>query len=173
MAADRDELVANLAGLPNVVLLRIANASQNDYRQEAIDAARNELLSRGVELSEDLDISTHEPASPPLERESRYTNTGSRETTMRPMPGWWFWACLIAASLVLIVWFRESGFSRGKPSIYMMTLALDLLVLADLNRFFDWSNQDLYFRSKMGVLAAIAIGITIWSFLCVVNVVNY
>jgi hypothetical protein len=158
----------NLKLLPDEELVRIARGSTEEYRQEALDCASTELLSRGVDID-------RYPILPPLEG-AQVVPASDSVRKVRPtvrFPTWWFWSCLAAAIAVAVAMLRNPQIYSGKPAIYMLTVVMDLIVLADLDLLFDWRNQKAYFKSRQGWQAFLALAITFWSFLCLFGVVNY
>ena len=162
-----EDIRGNLKQLSDEELARIARGKADEYRQEAIAFANAELLARGVDLDRYTDLPT-EAAQP--------VSSSELGQTARPavrFPRWWFWCCLTAAIAVIFAMLRNPEAYSGKPTVYMLTVAIDLIVLADIDLIFDRRNQKAYFRSRQGWQVIVALGITFWSFLCMFGAVKY
>ena len=162
-----EDIRGNLKQLSDEELARIARGKADEYRQEAIAFANAELLARGVDIDRYGDLSTGraQPVSSP--------ELGQKARPAVRFPRWWFWGCLTAAIAVIFAMLRNSEAYSGKATVYMLTVAIDLIVLADLDLLFDWRNQKGYFRSRQGWQVIVALGITLWSFLCLFGAVKY
>jgi hypothetical protein len=90
---DSQELVANLSSLPDAELQTIASSTTEDYRQEAISFARDELRRRGIQV---------EPAIRPheLSRDSRPPLTAASAILVVKL------VAIAAAALGLMMWSR-------------------------------------------------------------------
>jgi hypothetical protein len=74
---------------------------------------------------------------------------------------------------ILLCMYRTPRVQQGKPAIYTITIAFDLIALADWNRYVEWRRQSQYWKVKYSGFAVIASFLTIWSLLCLLNIVNY
>ena len=169
MPDDQDQLRAELLSLPDQQLFDIIAAAPDQYRPEALQIARDELARRRVDLTNmkptDLTPDTDILYEPPEEP--------GGQIVRRLMPSWWFWVCLATGLGILLSMYRIPQVRQGKPAIYTITIAMDLIALADWNRFVKWRQQSQYWKLKYGGFAVVASFLTVWSFLCLLNIINY
>src|SRR5258706_9940454 len=98
MSDDLEDLRAEMSSLPDKDLFDITAAGADEYRPDAIQFAREELDRRGANVAtmKPSDVTADEdPFSEPPDD----PRTG---TVRHLMPGWWFWACLVAGLAVIL-----------------------------------------------------------------------
>jgi hypothetical protein len=171
MEVSIEKLRDNLRTLESEELERIATGTADEYRREAIECAKSELLARGVDLDRHPDA-----PSPGIRRETEAEDSGTAVSGGRPMvrfPSWWFWSCLTAGVVMVLTMQRNPQLREGNSSIYILTTAVDLIVMADIDRLVDWRNQGRSFRIRQGALAFLALGMSFWSLACLLGIVGH
>ena len=85
---------------------------------------------------------------------------------------WTRWGLIAAGMAVFLVILRFPVLQEGNPLLYMITLAINLIVLSDIHAFRSWRGLSSRRRSTLGIRAVAAGALILWSSLCIFGIVD-
>ena len=172
-SVESEDLRDELSSLPDGELARIAKASTEEYRPEAIALARELLRNRGHDAD---DVAFVREAAAEAEREKDERDAALSEFTDRvstaayPWPAW----LLMAAGFAVLGLALPGVKDRGpNENVYLMTMAMLLLGASEYEVLRTWKQRARLTKIHSLKFLVPAAMFAAWSLLLVLGVVHY
>ncbi len=167
------ELEAELQGLPDEALVRIALAKPDEYRSEAIACARSVLQRRGRDISDPqfvraaLAVPTYEEQ---LQDEDERDYCDTLSNAAYPWPSW---VLMLFGGLVCLAIWRGFEFQQASMGVYLVTVGALFCAVAQYEVVRTWGQRS--FRTQFQAITVItaAAFLLVLSFLLLTGVVHY